>query len=376
MADARVAVETQGRGRAWWLGQIIGGIIGGVIVLFLIEFDVTLPSPSIGFLARAAMAFVLSVAAHEAGHLTGGALAGFKPLIIAVWPIKLQWEASSWRVRWFHGSKLAGFVSMDPRGASDLRKRMFFMVAAGPLGSGLTGMVAAGLAVLIQPVWSAWIIQELNLVAFWSFLTAVIGFLPIPNRYSVNDGMRLLKLLRGGVEADRYFTLVVLSTSLLSASRPREWRRDLVDRLPGPLDGSPDAILAQAIRYNFLLDSGDLEEAGQALEWLAGQRLTGEARAIWLLEAPWFQAKFRGDLPAARQWMEIAPTVVKSHDGRCALWKARAAIAFLEQRWTDAQMSAEQALEACDQMTDTGITRIIREELKELVQEIYSAKQH
>src|ERR1700694_5685336 len=118
MSDARVAVETQGRGRTWWLGQIISGIIGAVIVLFLIEFDVTLPSPSIGFLARAAIAFVLSVAAHEAGHLAGGALAGVKPLVIAVWPIKLQREASSWRVRWLHGSKLAGFVSMDPSGAN------------------------------------------------------------------------------------------------------------------------------------------------------------------------------------------------------------------------------------------------------------------
>jgi hypothetical protein len=183
-------------------------------------------------------------------------------------------------------------------------------------------------------------------------------------------------LFRRGEEANRFCVLALLTTSLLSALRPREWRRDLVDRLPGPLDGSPDAILAQTIRYNFLLDSGRIDEADKVLEWLVAQRLTGEARAIWLLQAPWFQAKFRGDLPAAHQWMDVAPTWVKTHSGRCALWKARAAIALLEQRWTDAQTAAEQALEACDEMTDTGITRIIREELNELVQEIYSAKQH
>jgi hypothetical protein len=359
-----------------WLGQVIGGMIGAVIVLFLIEFDIKLPSPSLGFLARAAVAFVFSVAAHEAGHLAGGALAGFKPLIIAVWPMKLQREASSWRVTWLRGSKLAGFVSMEPRGENDLAKRIFLMVAAGPFASALTGLGAAGLALAGHPGWSAWILQELFLTAFWSLLMAVIGFLPIPSQYSVTDGTRLVMLFRRGQEANRFCVLALLTKSLLSASRPREWRRDLVDRLPGPLDGSPDAILAQTIRYNFLLDSGRIDEADKVLEWLVSQSSTGEARAIWLLEAPWFQAKFRGDLPAAHQWMDVAPTRVKTHNGRCALWKARAAIALLEQRWTDAQTAAEQALEACDEMTDTGITRVIREELNELVQEIYSAKQH
>jgi hypothetical protein len=376
MADARVAVEAQGRGRTWWLGQIVGGIIGAVIVLFLIEFDLKPPSPTFGFLARAAIGFVLSVAAHEAGHLAGGALTGFKPLVIAVWPLKLQREASSCRVRWLHGSKLAGFVSMDPSGANDLGRRMFFMVAAGPVASALTGLAAGGLAVVAKPGWGEWVIQQLNVVAFWSLLMAVVGFLPIPSRYSVNDGTRLLKLLRRGVEADRYCALVVLSTSLLSASRPREWRRDLVDRLPGPLDDSPDAILAQVIRYNFLLDSGSLEEAGKALEWLVAQKLAGEARTIWWLEEAWFQSKFRGDLRAASQWMAAAPTHVKTPDGHCALWKARAAIAFLEQRWTEAETSINKALEACDKMADTGITSMIREELNELLQEVCSAKQH
>ena len=375
MREPKLPVETQERGRQFWVQQIVGGLIGAFILLLLIESDVKLPPLSWRFIVQAAIAIFLSVAAHEAGHLIGGGLGGLRPLIIAVWPIKLQREASSWRVTYLRSNKLSGFVSMDPGGESNLARRLLLMVVAGPLASSVVGAAAAGL-VLAAPVWNEWIIAELKLVAFWSFSFAVIGFIPIPSRHAVNDGMRLRMLLRRDEQADRFCVLMLLSASLLSGSRPRDWKKDLIDRLPGPLDGFPDALSAQTSRYNFFLDSGSLDEADSILDWIVAQKLPGEARAIWSLEAAWFQARFRSDLQGARQWMEAAPTKVKTHDGRCALWKARAAIAFLEERWVDAEAAVEQALKACDRMADTGITRVIREEVKQLIEETDAAKKH
>jgi hypothetical protein len=87
MAEAKREIEEQELRRKLVRG-IAGGVLVAVLLRMVIALDVKLPNLSLGFLAQAAIAFVLSVATHEAGHLAGGGLVGFKPMVIAVWPLR------------------------------------------------------------------------------------------------------------------------------------------------------------------------------------------------------------------------------------------------------------------------------------------------
>ena len=287
--------------RLLWTGLFCLSL--GVLELY---FRVEPPGIAL-FLALTAIAAISSVAAHEIGHAIGGMAAGFRIIMIAIWPVRLWREGDSWRFGWLRRKALAGFVVPCPVGAHNLVTRMFVGVAAGPCASALAGIVAGVLAAHASHGWPRWLAHELNLIAIFSILIAATDLLPARYRNVTGDGMRLRMLLRGGAEAERYCAVSLLGASSAGGVLPREWDPSLVRLAAGPADGSPDAHAGRAQAYNWAMDVGEIEEAELALAEALAQEWPDEERAIWYLEAACFQARIRGDLPAARRWLQQAP---------------------------------------------------------------------
>ena len=309
-------------------------------------YFILVSSPSFRGLLHAVIAYFVAVAAHEAGHLIGGAIAGFKLITFAVWPFEVYRNRDTWRFKWMQRPGMAGYTEAYPVYDSNFRKRMSIVVAAGPVASIVVGVGAA--------------VFEAPSLACWSLL-GVLQLLPIRS-----DGMRLRMLLRGGPEVDRFRRLVFVEASSVKGLAPREWDPELLSKIEGPADGSPDALSAQGCRYNWLLDTGQVEEAGKVLHLILSLDLHDVARAGWWLEAAWFEARFRSDSSNARAYFAGVPVELKGGANQCELYKAQAAIAFLEQRWDDLDAALEAALKGCEAMDELGMARANRDDLIKL----------
>jgi hypothetical protein len=362
----------KGRLPRWVVRFLIPFFVAAIVVAFFYGFMAGVrgeqappssPPLAIKFFIPAVIAYLLSVAVHETGHAIGGVIAGFKLLTFAVWPAKLYRHSNTWRVGWMGSTGLGGFVAADPLEEQNFARRAFLLVAAGPAASALIGTASAIFAANTRSDWPSWATAELNLFACWSLLIAVSTILPLRSRYAVNDGMRMGMLLRGGAETDRFRSILILAGRSYSGIRPRDLNPDLMRLASVPDDGSPDALAGRGMRYNWLLDAGRIEEADQVLASIATGNLPKLARTVWWCEVAWFEARFRGDLALARRWFDAAPALSRPAWNRCARSKAQAAIAFLEQRWADAETAAREACKDCDQLADSGTAGAIRENL-------------
>ncbi len=350
--------------KRFWL-SVGSGVLLGIV---LVRFDVQLPKLTPGHLVQFAVALWISIAFHEAGHALGGVWAGFRLLVFAVKPFKLYRKRGGWRLGWLEKTKLSGFVAGVPDGTSRLRERTITYVVAGPVASLLAGGAALALATATRRSLPEWSNTQLNMIGACSLFLGLLNSIPRANWQFVTDGQRLRILLRRGAESERYCTILLLVTASHGGLRPREWDINLMARLSGPTDGSPDGRAAQALLYNWLIDSRRIDEAEAALRQVLSQKLPVETAGIWYLEAAWFEAKCRGDLEAASRWLE-AGLSAKSRGAsyRCGLAKAKAAISVLEKDWPAAQAAALETLRQCELLNDAGTAIAIGDAVHELL---------
>ena len=258
---------------------------GVLLGIALIRFDAHLPRLTPARLAHFLVALWFSVILHEAGHAIAALVEGFRLLAFAVKPFKVYRTTERWRLGWMGKSKLSGFVAAVPRSTVRLRQRMIIFIAGGPIASLLAGGAILAFAVLTQRTLPAWLHTQLSMVGACSLFLGIVNSIPRANRQFTTDGQRLRMLFRDSVESERYCTILLISAASHGGLRPREWDTNLTERLRGPADGSPDGRAAQAIRYNWLVDSRRIAEAEAVLQQVLLQDLPEEAAAsgIWKL---------------------------------------------------------------------------------------------
>src|SRR4051794_6721394 len=95
--------------------KILAGVVLGLALIVASQRHevavraMLIPGLAIGYLA--------SVIIHEAGHLIAAALQRFRICAVAVWPIHLHQDSSSWRIGWVPQNRPKGFISIVPIGA-------------------------------------------------------------------------------------------------------------------------------------------------------------------------------------------------------------------------------------------------------------------
>jgi len=341
------------------------GILLGIA---LIRFDDQLPRLTPARLGHFLIALWISVVVHEAGHAIAAVVEGFKLLVFAVKPFKVYRTKECWRLGWLGKNQLSGFVSAVPRSTVRLRQRTIILVAGGPIASLVLGGAILAFAVLAQRTLPAWLHTQLIMIGACSLFLGFVNAIPRANPQVATDGHRLRMLLRASTESECYCAILLIAAASYGGLRPREWDTSLMERLPGPTDGSPDNRVAQAIRYNWLVDSRRIAEAEVVLQHVLSQDLPEETAAIWSLEAAWFEAKYNGDLASARRWLETkVPASAQSPGYRCALAKARVAVLALEQDWTAAEAAALETYRQCELLNDAGTAIAIGDAVREIL---------
>ena len=160
-------------------------------------------------------------------------------------------------------------------------------------------------------------------------------------------------------------TQLVLEASSAGGLRQREWDPELVKRA---LDVRGATPASRWLEYNWYTDTGQFQEAETALEWWLRQPMARADQAMWRYEAAWFEALSKNNLTAAREHLKSAEDLRVDGQVAFSAWKARAAIAARESRFTDAAFAASQAERAaCRSVFDLGIAKGTSEDLHQLL---------
>ena len=309
------------------------------------------------------VAGLLALAAHEVGHAIGGRLRGMRLGMLIVGPVHIQREPDG-RLSWRLNKKLSlagGVVSSVPGSTRGLRRAMLSFAAGGPVTSILVGVLVFAVYVLtdLGDTLAAQGPLQDELAAGVLFLGVVsvgIGFvtlLPINQGAFVNDGKRILKLLRPGAYADGYAAVMALGAYAVAQVPPGDRDPDLVAQAASLADGSHEDLAGRLAAHSDAVHRGDVEAAGEHIRYLLEHRDAAYPpyRPVIDLAAAYFEAAYAGDAESARSRLDGAgesallafdPTVRTRTEGAVLLaegdvegasGKFREAYATLESEW-------------------------------------------
>jgi hypothetical protein len=340
---------------------------------FFGKVGTTLPSAAlIGiFIAVSAL---LALPVHEAGHLLGGWLAGFRFQLFAVGPLMVMRTADGLHVRWHTDFSLYGGIAASlPTDLRDLTRREGWMVAGGPGTSLLAGagslFASAGLAAasVFADASAALALAGTGLSTFGAASVGIglITLLPTTTSGFLTDGARLWRLWRGHPSADRNAAVFAL-TSLTFTERPREWPASLVEQAVGTEDGTLYDVEGHRMAYLYALDTGRLTAARGHLQVALDRHGTypASAESVLFVEAAFFEGGIRADAEAARHWFTYVDEARSAflNEGSCL--RARAAFDAAAGEVGDETLAA--AREALAASTTPGLAEAERDWLETL----------
>lgn len=342
---------------------VFGTSLDAIMAFFGVSFDGANVSPwllipSVIF----AILFVLSF--HEAGHILGGKLVGFRFMLFIVGPVKLYSSENGIQLGLNRSLAMAGGLGgATPTDYRNLLRRMMVYVAGGPVASFILAVVSIGAAVISPP--------SLGLVFGVMFIMSLfIGVATlVPNKFGgfTSDGARLLILRRGGEEAERWAAISALAGASMAGVRPRNLDGAMIEKSLSPADGSLDEAGARSTAHYHALDLEKVEEAQSLLEAaLEIENLPAMIRSQILLEAAFLHTHFRKNPEKARGFL-AGSKPDKALDKSLPL-RVEAAILFAEGDEDGAKEKATESLGALGKSLVAGTAKLEREWLEEILE--------
>jgi hypothetical protein len=287
------------------------------------------------------MAAILAVIVlHESGHAAAGLALGMKLRFIRLGPFLWRIREGEWKFE-FHPARLlslGGGAGVVPANLKQNRWREICVIAAGPLASLFTGLIACG-AVLTakgQPWEPGW-----EPLAFFSSLSMVmfaVNLIPTRPEATYSDGARIYQLLWVGPLTDLYRAINIAESTLVTPLRPRDYDMQAIQRAAGSFTRGRQALLLRLYASSHFLDCGEFPEAGVALAEAesiyreSALVISSEMHTVFVFG----NAYLRRDAAAARQWWERMEAKKPGHFG-VDYWLALSALLWVENRLDDAR---------------------------------------
>ena len=132
--------------------------------------------------------------------------------------------------------------------------------------------------------------------------------MPINQGAFVNDGKRILKLLRPGAYADGYAAVMAVGAYTVAQVRPRDRDPHLVAQAASLADGSHEDLAGRFAAHADALHRGDVEVAGEHIRYLLDHRAGAYPpyRPVIDLAAAYFEAMSEKPGPEGRSSASFA----------------------------------------------------------------------
>ncbi|HEX5870471.1 MAG TPA: hypothetical protein VFY65_08650 [Longimicrobium sp.] len=275
-----------------------------------------------------------AILVHEAGHVAGGQLARFRFHLMIAGPLRVERDPATTRIRAVlnrDASLYGGIAASLPTRTERLSRRLALVVAGGPAASFL--LAAAAGSLLAAPLDGAPPLVR-PMMGILMMISAGLGIVTlIPMRFSgfASDGARLLRLVRGGPDAEREAAILSLMALSTAGTAPRDWPGETVRAAAAVRDGSADECSACVLAYAHDLDRGDLAGARASLHRALelADRYPPPFVPGLMAEAAFFEGFVTRDAAAARAYLAEVPekTIAVAPFDRL---RAEAAVAIAE----------------------------------------------
>ncbi|HJU89542.1 MAG TPA: M50 family metallopeptidase [Gemmatimonadaceae bacterium] len=356
------------------------GVTSAVVVVAAWVALTDTPFATAGLVATITLLMIATglivIGVHEFGHFLVSRLAGFRTISVTVGPVRFVKTANGVRIRSAESWQLGGGMLVClPRHETNLRARWMCTVAAGPAFSlllafggwlvappfGFDEKAIVAIAGTIGPIGTVWWVSLLPTVSVVSFIAAVASLIPTRRGLLFTDGAQLRLLARGGAEADRWCSQIMITAAARGGVRPRDWDPNWIARVTTPRDDSAQEALGQLGAFYWALDQGNstlaLAHLTRAHELL--ETLPPLLRALVHLDTAFYDARIRGDLRSARDSLgkSDVPGVP-----RFARLRTEAAVLLLEGDRHSAAARAREGLEELARLERNELVRYPAEE--------------
>lgn len=358
-APSKQAASTPGDGTARWSGTVVW-VIG--FIAFLVCFNRWVPwakshglawsGNGVSLYVQAVFADLAVVLLHELGHTFTGLALGMKLRAFIVGPFQWQVHDGRWGFKFhpaafFSSGGTTGLVPSDPRQPV---AEEICMIAAGPFASLATGILA--LCAALTAPGRSWepVSLFLALVATLSLLVGVLNLVPFQTASATySDGAQIYQLLSGGPLAEYHRVIAIVSSSLVTPLRPRDYDINAIHRASLAIPGGNRGMMLHLHASAYYLDCASFGEAADA---------TTRAEAVYnncALDLPaqlhtvfvYRKAFLHRDASGARLWWERMETK-KGIRQNVDYWLARASLLWIEKNFDEARAALEEA-ESCAQ---------------------------
>jgi hypothetical protein len=362
MADSATrALHTEGDGTHKWIEKL------APLVMFALWFYARakwaiwgnlhgLPPSQAPTLLLIVLAEQAAVILHEAGHLLAGwgsdmVLRGFQ-----VGPVTGQVRGGRWRFAFSpYGFLGGGSVAMVPTHLRNIRGRKLLMILGGPVASLLTGCI--GIALALSAAGSSWESAWVFLALFGTI--GLFGFLfnltPLRPEGAYSDGAQIYQIMSTGPWADRHLATAMVTSSLATSLRPREFDAAILERAANTTRRGLDGLHYRIYLAMHHLDSGRIDQGIAAWREAIDQdpEVAEKLSADTLAEFAFYEAAIANDLERAHHWwrrVELKGNSRKEVD----YWKGRTAVLLAEGHLAEAAAAFHKANEFAQKLPEAG----------------------
>jgi hypothetical protein len=261
--------------------------------------DAGFPKAAFSLVVAPFLAMGAVVIVHELGHLIAGLMVGLEFVTIRFGPLVVH---SPFRISFRRGlGGYAGATSMVPRQARGIRWRFLVMLFAGPAAN----VISSGAVMKLVGSTSVF----MDWLVLLSVMVGLGNLVPFARRSLVSDGKRVLMLLRGGGQGERWIAVVQLVADLRNGVPPEDLRPELLGMATAIRDDSVDTVAGHALAYTSAWYARTADEAARILETCL--QYLGFAPPILregiLADAGVFQGRKRSRADLAREWLTELP---------------------------------------------------------------------
>lgn len=260
-------------------------------------------------------AWLITVLAHESGHVVAGNLVGFRLREVAVGPVRLMWNGRSFHLGRNRRNPLAGYSVSLPLSGERITLRLALTTLGGPAGNLVLAIVAWLMLLAVtggHPHSVATTPAEyfLAAVAVFSLVYVPANLLPFRGsaRSFTPDGRQIITYLRRKPGRKRQEALALLNAAdQIEGTLPEAWDERALEAANSFRDGSASDMNALLFTYLHAYDRAGPAAAERCLDELLAWRQQ-HPESHWT--APYvFKALTeaeRGDAVAAGQWRQRA----------------------------------------------------------------------
>jgi hypothetical protein len=212
-------------------------------------------------------AALIETTAHECGHTFVGMAFGMRLRAFIVGPFQWFIRDGKWRFRFILAKFISagGATSVVPSDPNQPLQNDIWMIAAGPLASLATGLIASAAAVaakgrLYEPIW-----ELFALMATFGLVAFAVNLIPARSGALYSDGAQIFQLLTGGPWADLHRVLSIVGSTLVTSLRPRDYDIEAIQRAATSFTRGHRALLLRMFAASYFLDRGGIPSACEAL---------------------------------------------------------------------------------------------------------------